>query len=53
MLNRVTVLRFGGRLYRERNLVERFFNKIKHCRAVATRDDKRDDNFPRQHQAGI
>lgn len=26
-----------SRLYRARNLVERFFNKIKHCRRVATR----------------
>jgi transposase len=24
-------------LYRERNLIERFFNKIKHFRAIATR----------------
>lgn len=32
-------------LYRRRNLVERFFNKLKHFRAVATRYDKRDDNF--------
>jgi transposase len=32
-------------LYRYRNLVERFFNKLKHFRAVATRYDKRDDNF--------
>lgn len=32
-------------LYRYRNLVERFFNKIKHYRAVATRYDKRPDNF--------
>lgn len=45
MPNRVTVLRFNRRLYRKRNLVERFFNKIKHYRAVATRYDKRDDNF--------
>ena len=36
---------FSKRLYRKRNLVERFFNKIKHYRAVATRYDKRDDNF--------
>ncbi|YBW38610.1 transposase [Nitrobacter sp. TKz-YC01] len=43
--NRVAALRFNGRLYRKRNLVERFFNKIKHYRAVATRYDKRDDNF--------
>lgn len=26
-------------------MTERFFNKIKHYRAVATRYDKRDDNF--------
>jgi transposase len=32
-------------LYRYRNLVERFFNRLKHFRAVATRHDKRDDNF--------
>jgi len=45
MPNRVCVPRFNRRLYRKRNLVERFFNKIKHYRAVATRYDKRDDNF--------
>jgi transposase len=27
-------------LYRERNFIERFFNKIKHYRAIATRYDK-------------
>ena len=32
-------------LYCERNLVERFFNKLKHFRAVATRYDKRTDNY--------
>lgn len=32
-------------LYRERNLVERFFNKIKHYRAVATRYAKRGRNY--------
>ena len=32
-------------LYRERNLVERFFNKIKHCRRVATRYDKLAANY--------
>ncbi|GBF25752.1 hypothetical protein MnTg02_03246 [bacterium MnTg02] len=36
---------FSAFLYRYRNLVERFFNKLKHFRAVATRYDKRDDNF--------
>ena len=32
-------------LYRERNLIERFFNKIKHFRAIATRYDKLAQNF--------
>ncbi len=36
---------FSKRLYRERNLVERFFNKLKQFRGVATRYDKRDDNY--------
>jgi transposase len=36
---------FSGFLYRSRNLVERFFNKLKHFRAIATRYDKRADNY--------
>ena len=36
---------FSAFLYRYRNLVERFFNKLKHFRAIATRYDKRDDNY--------
>ena len=32
-------------LYRERNLVERFFSKLKHFRAIATRYDKLARNF--------
>ena len=28
---------FSPHLFRDRNLVERFFNRIKHCRHVATR----------------
>lgn len=32
-------------LYCERNLVERFFNKIKHYRAIATRFDKLASTF--------
>jgi len=32
-------------LYRERNLAERFWNKIKHYRAIATRYDKLARNF--------
>ena len=36
---------FSRFLYKQRNLVERFFNKLKHFRAVATRYDQRDDNY--------
>ena len=32
-------------LYKERNLVERFFNKLKQFRAIATRYDKTARNF--------
>lgn len=32
-------------LYCERNLVERFFNKLKHYRAIATRYDKLASTF--------
>ena len=32
-------------LYRERNIVERFFNMIKHFRAIATRYEKTAQNF--------
>ena len=45
MPNRRRIPAFSPFLYRYRNLVERFFNKLKHFRAVATRYDKRDDNF--------
>jgi transposase len=40
-------------LYRERNLIERFFNKIKHFRAIATRYDKLARNFPRSRPTGL
>jgi transposase len=36
---------FSPFLYRYRNLVERFFNKLKHFRAVATRYDKLPENY--------
>jgi transposase len=43
--NRKEALTFSPYLYRARNLVERFFNRIKHCRRVATRYDKLAANF--------
>jgi hypothetical protein len=36
---------FSPYLYRARNLIERFFNKIKQCRRVATRYDKLAVNY--------
>ena len=36
---------FSPFLYRYRNLVERFFNKLKHFRAIATRFEKRPENY--------
>ena len=38
--NRKDPISFSPYLYRARNLVERFFNKIKQCRRIATRYDK-------------
>ena len=32
-------------LYRQRNIIERFFNKLKHFRRIATRYDKLARNF--------
>lgn len=45
MPRRVNVPAFSRWLYRYRNLVERFFNKLKHFRAVATRFEKHDANY--------
>jgi len=45
MPNRVNLPPFNKRHYRKRNLVERFFNKLRHFPAIATRYDKRDDNY--------
>ena len=43
--NRRKGFAFSPFLYRYRNLVERFFGKLKHARGLATRYDKRADNF--------
>jgi transposase len=45
MPHRVNIPPFSPHLYRFRNLVERFFNKLKHCRAIATRFEKHDANY--------
>jgi transposase len=43
--NRRGPICFNPYLYRARNLVERFLNKIKQCRRVATRYDKLAANY--------
>ena len=43
--NRKDPICFSKHLYKARNLVERFFNRIKHYRRVATRYDKTAENF--------
>ena len=45
MPRRVNIPAFSPYLYRYRNLVERFFNKLKHFRAVATRYEKHAANY--------
>ena len=43
--NRREPICFSPHLYRARNRIERFFNKIKHCRRIATRYDKLAANY--------
>ena len=43
--NRNNPICFSPYLYRARNRVERFFNRIKQCRRVATRYDKLAANY--------
>ncbi len=45
MPRRVNIPAFSPWLYRYRNRVERFFSKLKHSRAVATRFEKHDANY--------
>lgn len=43
--NRRDPICFGPYLYRHRSHVERFFNRMKHCRRIATRYEKHAANF--------
>jgi transposase len=45
LARRLDVPAFSPFLYRYRNLVERFFNKLKHYRAIATRYEKHASNY--------
>jgi transposase len=49
--NRKGTFVFSGWVYRQRNLVERFFNRIKQFRGIATRYDKDPEKLPRSRQA--
>ncbi|GAB4039171.1 hypothetical protein GCM10028809_59520 [Spirosoma gilvum] len=44
-LNRVAQRQIDGNLYADRNKVERYFNKLKQYRRVATRYEKTADSF--------
>lgn len=43
--NRTGSFSFSAWVYKQRNLVERFFNKLKHFRGIATRYDRDPLNF--------
>ena len=43
--NRKDPICFSKHLYKARNLVERFFNRIKYFRRIATRYDKLAENY--------
>jgi transposase len=43
--NRKSPICFSPRLYRQRNMIERFFNKLKYFRRMATRYDKLGSTF--------
>ena len=44
--NRSQPIPYDKHIYKERNLIERFINKIKHYRRVATRYDKTSLSYP-------
>lgn len=43
--NRTVTCTYDEDLYKARHLIENFFAKLKQCRAIATRYDKRAANF--------
>jgi len=43
--NRTTAIDYDRHLYQERNVIERFFGRIKQYRRVATRFDKKAANY--------
>jgi transposase len=45
MPNRTKTFRPRRKVYAQRNLVERFFNRLKHFRAIASRYEKNARNY--------
>lgn len=43
--NRKVKRKYGKKLYKQRNIIERAFNKLKHWRRIATRYDRCDATF--------
>ena len=43
--HRLSPTQFSASAYRSRNLIERFFSKLKHFRAIATRYEKHPANY--------
>lgn len=43
--NRLDDIAYSKRIYKKRNLIERFFNKIKQFRHIATRFDRLPENY--------
>jgi len=43
--NRKSRKRYNRAIYRHRNQIERFFGRIKRCRRIATRYEKKPQNF--------
>ena len=53
MIRRKRRFRWKKALYRQRNLIERFFNKLKQFRRIATRYDKLGATFQAFLQLGV
>jgi transposase len=43
--NRKIQREYDRELYKQRNVIERAFNKLKHCRRIATRYDRKTEYF--------
>ncbi|MBX2812086.1 MAG: transposase [Myxococcales bacterium] len=51
--NRAYFRKYNKALYRERHWVERFFNRVKQCRGLATRFEKIAKNSSRKYICSV